>query len=546
MGRVGRWCNVAAIGVLALVASFAAATHREAGHPARVLSPLVGRAVEELPPLHQLDFGGNAVIGSTVFAPDGRELYVQLLPEVISIWQVLVFLWPELLGALTVLVALVALLLAGRVVRRPQCRGSLHCRRCNYDLTGLATRRGPAQSSGPCPECGVDLARQTPRVGRRMRRRLAPVFTPLLVILLVCCAMWAVGVPRQGRASAWIVWPSEWAAKQAKQGQIAWLARFVATRERIIAVNPTSGLIIRTVASRTVPTYFPLSVSPDGNWLLLSGGPDTLERVSVRTGAVGGSVPLAGSDSYRRFGGRDIVGYTPDGGTAYVVHSDAERIRTRVVEWNLATDAVTAIFETDAYPDRRGRSDPHARRVVFVPGNDPLFAIAPSFQESLYTQSYPIWLFSPRAGQVVRELRVAESVSSYSSPVISPDGRRLFLSAVADGILGIDLESGESLGHVKPAKSSASGVEELLINRAGDLLFLPLGQGSIAVRSLPERRWATSLSTTGLEPPLLGRAPGLAISSDGRWLSVVGLKAGTPQGGPSAFELLIYDLSRLF
>src|SRR5690606_16587916 len=150
----------------------------------------------------------------------------------------------------------------------------------------------PAKSKvrPPCPECGADLSRHPPRTGRRTRRRLAPILIPALAVVLAYTAMWAVRLPRQGRVSAWFDWPSGWLTDKAASGRMAWLKPLISQRERIVAVDPATGEVLRTVARRATPTLFPLTLSPDGEWLLLSAGPVALERVSTRDGSVGGMV----------------------------------------------------------------------------------------------------------------------------------------------------------------------------------------------------------------------------------------------------------------
>jgi len=72
----------------------------------------------------------------------------------------------------------------GRVGSEPRCR------RCDFDLTGLAER-----GTGVCPECGTDLAAPRATVNGRRRRRKAAI--AIGVVLLVVAAIGAAGPARR-------------------------------------------------------------------------------------------------------------------------------------------------------------------------------------------------------------------------------------------------------------------------------------------------------------------------------------------------------------
>lgn len=77
-----------------------------------------------------------------------------------------------------------SLLIAGfwflRANRDSRRAGVKYCRRCRYELTGLDASGKPLR----CPECGVDVSKKRPMVGRSQLRRLGP---PTVAVML---AMW--------------------------------------------------------------------------------------------------------------------------------------------------------------------------------------------------------------------------------------------------------------------------------------------------------------------------------------------------------------------
>ncbi len=119
----------------------------------------------------------------------------------ISLWHVIVYYWPEVLGTLCTVSVLPAILMFWRWRRyRGLEPGEPHCRNCRYALTG-----NPDASK--CPECGAKLAEKKVIVGKRVGT-IWPLVMVFLALSMVVGygAMHVLGVERVNDASALLDW----------------------------------------------------------------------------------------------------------------------------------------------------------------------------------------------------------------------------------------------------------------------------------------------------------------------------------------------------
>src|SRR5690606_35587345 len=132
-------------------------------------------------------------IGSVMFPTGGgaERALVQLNPSIIDLWAGAVSYWPEILGGVLALLAIACLWRVVRVLRRKREAGAWHCRRCNYSLAGVP--QGDGASGQRCPECGVDLQRRRPVLGRRTRQRIAPALAVLSLAAIGYATMHLAG-----------------------------------------------------------------------------------------------------------------------------------------------------------------------------------------------------------------------------------------------------------------------------------------------------------------------------------------------------------------
>ncbi len=178
----------------------------------------------------------SGVEGQLIVSRDGRAMAHWQQEPVVAIWPALIEAWPYWLGAIAGLWLLIATLLMILRYRRPRAVGEPHCRRCNYQLTGLR--------SESCPECGAALTERTIVIGKRVRRRLIRnSFIGAVLLSLGYTAMLLGGVPRQGVVSAWFDWHSATVARWAEKLNIDRLKDWERETYVIVPVDMDTGLM---------------------------------------------------------------------------------------------------------------------------------------------------------------------------------------------------------------------------------------------------------------------------------------------------------------
>ncbi len=233
-----------------------------------------------LQPTHDLVLSdpANWRLDALAFAPDGR-LYAEVSGDSFNLWAMLVFYWPEVLGAFLGLLLLWLAWSWLRTVRRPQTPGSPHCRRCGYDRSGLVQQQR-------CPECDSDPLRNRPLIGRRRLRRLA---VPLCVAAIVGVAyggMYAGRVPRRGSLSELFSWPSPRLAALAAETKSTWLLQHRGRPRRLVEIDPVTGSVVRTVRRLAPISALRLSISPDSRTAVTTLWEGELTAIDLASGRV--------------------------------------------------------------------------------------------------------------------------------------------------------------------------------------------------------------------------------------------------------------------
>lgn len=499
---------------------------------------------QTLEPTHRIKFEGSDRIAHVSFSPDGNTAYCLVAAQRIDLWALGRQWWPELLGGALTLLVLAYLLVLLRVLRRPQIRGTPHCRKCNYDVTVQAPasvlprseRRYPAPGT-LCPECGTDLSRKRPRRGRTSARRLLVPSILLAICAAGYIALHAARVPRTGPLNnAPEMW-SSWVDDFAEQRQLAAILKHKTHVAQIIRVDTRSGTILGTL--RTLRGYpaGDMRVSPDGRFIAVVGNKTTLLWIRTSNGR---TVARTSSGDIQR-----VVELLDSAESLWVYYSavDQSAAESYLLRWRpsdgvketviaeTASQATVAVNGTKAYVDNRYAV---LRRLDGIATMS-----APSFEEAFRRQRYELTVRGPieNGSQVERTIRITEARTSSSPLVMTPDGNTLFLTASIDGIIGFDVRSGQRLGTLKPAPSQIPGYT-LAISADGERLFVPVFRHSILIRDITRKRWVAQLNY-----PEEYYQTRLEASTDGRWLAAFAVRqigAGETEGA-----LFLYDLTAL-
>jgi hypothetical protein len=187
-----------------------------------------------LPPAAVLTADDGVRIYQIALSPDGSTAVASVELNTVNLWAVAVYYGPE---AAAGIVALLLVLYLRRVLRDKSVVGQEHCRRCFYQLRGLAGDR--------CPECGTELTAANRVVGRRKLVRLL-VSTTCLAVLTGWYCLYSGDLPRKGRVSEWLGWESAWAYERAKGGTFGWVP-YLIERTAVVELDMTDGSVRRVI-----------------------------------------------------------------------------------------------------------------------------------------------------------------------------------------------------------------------------------------------------------------------------------------------------------
>lgn len=506
---------------------------------ARASEPLV------IEPLHTLTFSASSDIYQIALTPDGRELFVQLATNAINLSALPLMYWPELGGAIVALVLLWGALRIRRVLKAPQRVGEPHCRRCGYCLTGCPSER--------CPECG--RATRRVRIGRGFLRRTWAASTLMALVAGPYAAAWATQAPRSGLLSGRFAWYSEQAADWVARHKLDdWFPKPSKYLSRILVIDPASGQTLRRLpALRYLDLFgFSMETTPDGRGLFVRrptfGGATRrsgeILMLDSQSGAVRARLP--GSDSAvseGRDGSRQILGFSPDNGAAYVRLLDRDARKTRIVRWQLDNGRTRVLLEREA--------EVHGTR-----GGEMI--LPPRF---ILVSADPLRVFEAPAGHGVKdepvtfhvhelgsEPRITCSfqarVRGYQTPQVWPEGNQVWLQLTSLDAQAFDLATGRPMDALPAAPFITADLEAFEVARADRLMVFvtnSLGGSTISVRDLRRGQWIGALR---LPSDALSIDDG-RLSHDGRWLAArVTLGTRLPSGR-YPHVLCIYDLSAL-
>lgn len=518
--------------------------------PRDVLKPVDVGAT--LAPAHTVSFPGSSNIYSVAFSPDGATAYCMIDRQSIDLWAAGVRYWPGALGGVLGLVLLVYALIVVRRWRRPQERGRPHCRRCNYnvmaqapDSVGPRATRRDAVKGTLCPECGVDLSVVRPRRGRALARRVA---VPTTVVVLLCAGYaylyWSGGSPLSAaRAGEW--W-SAWVDEYAEKHKVEWLLAYRKPVFSVQTVDTRTGEIKGTLCTSASYPVGGMTMAPDGRHLAIGDRTGTVRWVSTSSGWTSASVMVG---SFQR-GGRDgacVVGFDgPDSDPwAYVGAVEGPRAVSRLLKWRPRTGELQTVVEESAYVAKRGgKLVPSVRRYALLRWPEGIAtASAPDFTQGYDEKSYSVTVRVPasQGGAELRIIRMASEHVIMSPLAVTPDGERLYMSGMSDGIVGVNLRTGEDLGALKAGPMETMW-DRFTISRDGARLFIAVQNASILVRNVTQQAWEARLTF-----PSEYLAPSLYASADGRWLAATPFKqiGSGPPGGSYQHDLFLYDLSAL-
>jgi hypothetical protein len=513
-------------------------------------------APDPVQPITRISFPCRPWVGKAVFSKDGESLFVHLPNNAINLWEVFTYHWPEALGGLLILTAIICCLAMARVARSKRIPGAPHCRKCNYCLLENTRER--------CPECNHPTKR--PIKGRPQWLRLLPWSTALIALAAFYLCLWVINVPRTGWASNYFNLWSPKILEFAKKKNIAWLvARGIAVDE-IVEYETMTGKQRRILF--TQPLHMQLQwrtycmcLTPDGKGVILPGYEhDALAVVSIETGRIVHRLECPEIPSRPKTRWTHIAGFDQSGETVYVDAIDEKSKEGVLVSWSWEQDKHAILFKSAAYERTygAGQKSLEPRRFLKLPDRiGSQFLSLPGSRACGNAKEIDLTLIDFDVPAPSREkLTFSIGMWGFQDPLFSTDGNQVLIHAKSPNELTyFDLSTGQRDNSVQlPGWCSLN--LNYAIDRNSNKLILqafhnppPSGfldafkdrpdQNLFVVQDTDTRDWiGRYVAPTRWMPSYLITSP------DGRYFASQGF-TGVMQKGMYLHELLIYDLQSL-
>jgi len=427
----------------------------------------------------------SAELHAALVAPDGRTVYAQVEVPVINAGSLLNQNANYLAGGVAGILSVVLVVWLWRRAKRRRVTGAVFCARCDYDLTSL---HGPGnRRAARCPECGADLDRRRPVVGRRAIARIGPPVALLGVVAGATAWFCTAGrrtYPYQFRESSWgsrIL--LDWSGRRG----LEWIGKAATRGDMLLEVDAETGKTRRVVTTRAATTFWPMAFNARANAVYLSRH-FGVDLVDLRSGGVLASFALH-PPNYSGTNAPAIAGHSGSGRVAYISGSDLDNGRAYLSEWEWRTGRARDIASVEGF--QRGDSGYRSsRHYIRVPAPTPRFLQFPDLMEAFPTQTYLVRLLDGD-GTVLVEKDLGTDVTTGQRPEFLPDGSLFFLM-VSDGraVAGYDASSLELVGKV--TVPGGGGWEPVTVRPDGRLMLVPGARG-IYVRDLVEKKWLARL-----------------------------------------------------
>lgn len=483
-----------------------------------------------IPPLHTLSFPQGKSVQSVALSPDGATAYANIHVMMFDFGAAAQSALLPVGGTVSVILVLVAAVLAIKVFKRRRQSGLPYCNRCNYCLDGLSS------ATQVCPECGSDLSKKSLAIGQSTFRRLRPAMFLLGVALTL--GMFAFLAWRQAFSLRSLGWRSQGVAQWLDTKP--WKARLPGwwwtQGEVVLAVDTTTGSW-RVVTERADATYFDLALTPTGDGLYLqSQGREGMDVVSTTDGRTLTSLKCE-QDIDLGVNSRAIIGHSQDGTETWLSAATGQNVKKSVlIRWNRVSGAWNITASRDSYA---GSWPAH---FILAPKSSGLLCASfPDFMESFPTKQFIVNLYDA-SGSVVSTVDLGPNIANHATPLVfTADGRNLIaggnhMQPLLSSFGTAALVRGEVTPTTLQAAPGHNDISRLAIpSKRPDLLLYEQFQ-AVHVARLADGRTQFLLT---LSPGLYGVQP--VICDDGRWVAASAQRGGTNGTGWS-HDLLIWQV----
>lgn len=500
----------------------------------RTLTALLG--ADDLPVLEPVAaFGGRMMeLEQVTIAPRGDMAWFTARTRAIDLYRLNEDVGTSVVFALLVIVLATLAIIGVRVLQKPRIVGHRHCRRCNFDVEGLVAKI--------CPECGCDLAKRRPVLGRSRARRFG---VPALVTLLIALPCFFGGTPADlGERVCrllqvrYLAVSDDWAKKWDEVlGSEVVTGAMGLYRTGLAGTGP-GGETPRIVAVRS-GMYMPVPVSSDGEMVAIrtraGRGVGVYNARSGRTVKLPDEKLWNAEKLYEQF----PIGFTHDNRGVFIQWAAEPKGKECGVSlWDLNTNAVTPIIKTNGWVNEGGYVDPPTFAVIDN-GAAPVIMHIPGLMQMMQERAITPIVHS---GGNSRTLATVRSVMPTDAIAASTKlGLAFFVQNYGARIAALDLQDGTIAGTLTPPRG-LSFYGELAYCEGTSWLAATTREGPILIRDVANKEWIGALRVPGEHEALR-----IGFSGDGKKLiaRVDRDLSSSRATGLAKEEGLVWDLSGL-
>jgi hypothetical protein len=330
---------------------------------------------------------GDPDLAGAVFSSDGKAIFALtrevtfhfgiLLDQSLHVW----------LGVICLPLAIIACLRMFAVVRTPREVGKRYCPACNYCVTH------DGGTLPTCSECGVDLAKRKPIVGKSSNRRVLTIaFTFLFPTVLV----WVVATKLSMTSGIFrhLDWHSTALGQRLDPNKSDWWRWGLTLRQSLYRCDITTGEVV-LIKDFDGATFCEIGTNPVTGDIYLQAGRDQITLVDPKTGRMRARVPSADEVTIANRESPLAIDHDPVTGTVFTSWQawSPAMLRSILASWNPQSEKLQVI--ADNLPTEGDPANTSPRRFITKGDATRRFVLAlPSFTEVDQGKQYPVHVYT--------------------------------------------------------------------------------------------------------------------------------------------------------
>jgi hypothetical protein len=436
---------------------------------------------------------GDPELAGAVFSSDGKAIFALTREVTFHFGILLDQSMPIWLGVICLPLAIIACFRMFAVLRTPREVSKRYCPACNY----CVTHEGGTLPT--CSECGLDLAKRKPIVGKSSNRRVLTIaFTSFFPTVLV----WVVATKLSMTLGMFrlLDWHSAALGQRLDNpNNVDWWNWGLTLRQSLYRCDIATGEVVR-IRDYDGATFCEIGTNPVTGDVYLQVGRDQLTLVDPQTGRMRARVRSADEVAIPNRESPLAIDHDPVTGTVFTSWQawSPATLRSILASWNPQSEELQVI--ADNLPTEGDPANTSSRRFITKGDATRRFVLAlPSFTEVNPGKQYPLHVYTQ--AQVLSQfqrthmLDLGGNMSPHQAGVISLRDNLLILATAnrrlggeAEELRAFDLDAltrGEV--QVRWNISVARSPHELLVLSPDETMLYALANNGIAEIALAER-----------------------------------------------------------